>query len=768
MNGILADQMGLGKTITTISLIGHLWHMGVSGPFLIVAPVSTLANWYSEFQKWTPTIPVVLYHGTKDERAEIRDKIFVAGNRRGRGAKLNMPVVIASYDIVMRDFRYMNKLVWKYLVVDEAHRLKNFECKLICMLRQLQTESRLLLTGTPLQNSLSELWSLLNFLLPDLFSDLSAFKRWFDFTSVIESSGDDKDGKLRTELVDKLHEILKPFLLRRLKQDVEVDLPQKAEIVLFCSLTPTQRALYQALKEHTIAHRRGVTLNNLIMQLRKVCNHPFLFPQEVIRSVFLEHSEENEEEEMEGDGRKSPKRDVSEDIDDDVRTYKLRSTKRVSYTVPDENDIPYESDDDNNNNNKDKDKKGKKALATKKKDGNGNNDKLQKVKAIKRQRSAYSLYITRRWAEYHRIRNITDEGERARLLELNGESMQGEMATCERFKLFTKEWSAMGSEERRVYEEAFEEEMRVCDQLMWEAEGVEVPSLEKIIESSGKMQLLHRMLPELKRQGHKVLIFSQMTSMLDILNDYVEAMGYNYSRIDGSMSQPDRQANIDRFNSDPNVFVFLLSTRAGGQGINLASADTVIIYDSDWNPQMDIQAQDRCHRIGQKRSVVVYRFIAANTVDSKILRRARSKLFLERLVVGKGTFSRRSITKLTQEDVRELLFDKTEERTIDEEGIKMMLDREYIMKKVARKNESKNENEAGDVKSEEGKEAFKIEGGDGDDDKQKIKVDVVKKEKEVDGKEEEEEEEGEKNGKEDDDEDINHGFEYVHETKALF
>ena len=750
MNGILADQMGLGKTITTISLIGHLWHMGVTGPFLIVAPVSTLANWYSEFQKWTPTIPVVLYHGTKDERAAIRDKIFAAsgsGDRRRRGTRANLPVVIVSYDIVIRDFKYLNKLVWKYLVVDEAHRLKNFECKLICMLRQLQTESRLLLTGTPLQNSLSELWSLLNFLLPDLFSDLSAFKRWFDFTSVIESSGDDKDGKLRTELVDKLHEILKPFLLRRLKQDVEVDLPQKAEIVLFCSLTPTQRALYQALKDHTIAHRRGVSLNNLIMQLRKVCNHPFLFPQDVIRSVFLEHKEEDEGEDEEiREGRKSPKRDVSEDIDDDVRSYRLRSSKRISYKEPTEDDIPSESDSDDSDK-----KKSRKSSSSKK-----NESAPQKVQPVKRPRSVINLYITRRWAEYHKICNIDDEAEKERLIKLNGDSMRENIPPLERTSLFRAEWASMGDAERNPYEEAFEEEKRVCDQLMWEAEGVEVPSLEKIIESSGKMQLLHRMLPELKAQGHKVLIFSQMTSMLDILNDYIEGMGYQYSRIDGSMSQPDRQWNIDRFNSDPNVFVFLLSTRAGGQGINLASADTVIIYDSDWNPQMDIQAQDRCHRIGQKRSVVVYRFIAANTVDSKILMRARSKLFLERLVVGKGTFSRRSITKLTQEDVKELLFDKTEEKTITEEGIKLMLDRDYIMKKFAKKKKGEGETVEEKVAEKE-KEKVEEKGvGEGDDESKMSVVEDVKKE------EEEEEEEGVE------EEMANHGFEYVHETKSLF
>lgn len=164
--------MGLGKTITTISLIAHLWHMGVHGPFLIVAPVSTLANWISEFEKWTPTIPIVMYHGAKDERAKLREEILHLQKRQRRkmdpsapaaavaaAAQPSLPVVITSYEIAIRDCRHLMRHSWKYLVVDEAHRLKNFECKLIIGLRQLRTESRLLLTGTPLQNSLAELWS---------------------------------------------------------------------------------------------------------------------------------------------------------------------------------------------------------------------------------------------------------------------------------------------------------------------------------------------------------------------------------------------------------------------------------------------------------------------------------------------------------------------------------------------------------------------------------------------------------------------------------
>ncbi|CAF91219.1 unnamed protein product, partial [Tetraodon nigroviridis] len=161
---------------------------------------------------------------------------------------------------------------------------------------------------------------------------------------------------------------------------------------------------------------------------------------------------------------------------------------------------------------------------------------------------------------------------------------------------------------------------------------------EQLVQSSGKFLILDRMLPALKRRGHKVLIFSQMTSILDILMDYCFLRGFQYSRLDGSMTFADREENITKFSKDPQVFLFLLSTRAGGLGINLTAADTVIIFDSDWNPQADLQAQDRCHRIGQTKPVVVYRLVTANTIDQKILERASNKRKLEQMVIHKNKF----------------------------------------------------------------------------------------------------------------------------------
>eukprot|EP01027_Heterolobosea_sp_BB2_P013449 GEZU01019409.1.p1 GENE.GEZU01019409.1~~GEZU01019409.1.p1 ORF type:complete len:709 (+),score=260.56 GEZU01019409.1:758-2884(+) len=450
LNGILADEMGLGKTVQTVSLVAHLVANNIEGPFLIVAPLSTISNWIKEFKRWAPAISVIMYHGSKDERNQLRLKYFSAYNEprsakkaTGKGAKgkanskkqqeaekNKWNVLITSYEISILDRKYLDKFKWKYLIVDEAHRLKNMNCRLINELRRLHTDNRLLLTGTPIQNNLAELWSLLNFLLPEVFDDLSAFQSWFDISDDISKKGGDKQIIMReqeNQLITKLHSILRPFMLRRIKTDIDINLPKKKELVLYCSLTPAQKRYYSAIKARDFsgivsdAKPSSRRLANILMQLRKACNSTMLFQEN------LEAAE------------------------------------------------------------------------------------------------SYSMNPS-------------------------------EPATNAKWK-------------------------------------------QELEESSGKIQLLSRMLPLLRAGGHKVLIFSQMTKMLDLLEDYLgDCCGYKYCRIDGAVKQSDRQKQIEDFNNDPDIFAFLLSTRAGGLGINLTSADTVIIFDSDWNPHMDLQAQDRCHR----------------------------------------------------------------------------------------------------------------------------------------------------------------------------
>ncbi len=243
VNGILADEMGLGKTIQTIAFLALLREKKSYGPFLIAAPLSTTTNWVEEFRKWTPSIPVILYHGTKDERAEIRAKRF-----KNPGSP-DFPIVVTSYEICMNDRKFLDKFGWTFLVIDEGHRIKNMDCRLIRELQNYRSANRLLITGTPLQNNLTELWSLLHFLMPDIFTDLQEFESWFDFSSLRDRKSYDaiftKERKENT--IAKLHAILRPFLLRRVKTDVEKMLPKKREYILYAPLTKMQQELYQAI-----------------------------------------------------------------------------------------------------------------------------------------------------------------------------------------------------------------------------------------------------------------------------------------------------------------------------------------------------------------------------------------------------------------------------------------------------------------------------------------------------------------------------------------
>ena len=402
LNGILADQMGLGKTVQTIAFLCHMRSKGILGPFMVIGPLSTLPNWVAEFEKWAPDFPVVLYHGSKQERAEIRK------HRMGtKNIDEKFPVIVTSYEITIADIKFLAKYSWKYVIVDEGHRLKNMNCRLIRELRTLQAENKLLLTGTPLQNNLGELWSLLNFLLPEIFSSLENFESWFDFASSVGQEGADKEivaEEQRNKVISKLHAILKPFLLRRVKTDVETSLPGKMEVIMYAQMTDKQREINQQLLDKTLGDElvklRGssqapssATLNNMLMQMRKNANHPDLI------------------------------------------------------TAPFEGSPFY-------------------------------------------------------------------------------------------------------------------------------------PPADQLIAEAGKMRLLDRLLHKLFKEGHKVLIFSQMTSMLDLLDAYFDELGVDTCRIDGSVSWQDRQSAMKRFNNDSNCKVFLLSTRAGGLGINLTAADTCIIYDS--------------------------------------------------------------------------------------------------------------------------------------------------------------------------------------------
>ncbi|TVU45339.1 hypothetical protein EJB05_04824 [Eragrostis curvula] len=458
LNGILADQMGLGKTIQTIGFLAHLKGKNMHGPYMIIAPLSTLSNWVNEISRFTPSLASIIYHGDKAARAEIRRKHLP------KTVGPDFPIVVTSYEMAMSDARFLAQHKWKYVVVDEGHRLKNSECKLLREIRRIPMDNKLLLTGTPLQNNLAELWSLLNFILPDIFSSHQEFESWFDFSAKGSDEQEETEEKRRVHVVSKLHAILRPFLLRRMKEDVEQMLPRKKEIIIYANMTEHQKRIQDHLvkktfdvflnEESDVLQRPGVRakLNNLFIQLRKNCSHP-----DLLESAF----------------------------------------------------------------------------------------------------GATSLY----------------------------------------------------------------------------------PPVDKLLEQCGKFQLLDRLLNSLLSRRHKVLIFSQWTKVLDLIDYYLDSKGIEACRIDGSVKLEERRRQIAEFNDvNSSLNVFILSTRAGGLGINLTSADTCILYDSDWNPQMDLQAMDRCHRIGQTRPVHVYRLATSQSVEGRIIKKAFGKLKLEHVVIGKGQF----------------------------------------------------------------------------------------------------------------------------------
>ncbi|KFG60409.1 SWI2/SNF2 ISWI-like SANT [Toxoplasma gondii RUB] len=516
MNGILADEMGLGKTYQTISLLAFLKEgKGVDGPHLVLAPKSTIGNWMTEFRKFCPSINAVRVLGDKEtrrrtlahivsrtqassfpfsfpgektlrsesspeseeEKSDDETQKDLKGAERPdedgeEGAKEEkeeddgvlpdrVDVVVTSFEMCILERAQFLKVDWEYIIIDEAHRIKNESSKLAQTARLFNTKHRLLLTGTPLQNNLRELWALLNFLFPSLFSSSAEFEHLFDLTGTGEA-GSEMTAEEREErnmkIVTRLHRILRPFMLRRVKKEVLKEMPPKKELLLVVPLSAMQKQLYKDLLTKNVAALQGAEgagrtqLLNLAMQLRKACNHPYLF-----------------------DGYESEHAD---------------------------------------------------------------------------------------------------------------------------------------------------------------------PFGEHVIENAGKLRFCDRLLRRLIQENRRCLIFTQMTKMIDILEDYCRIRLFKYCRIDGNTSGDERDRQIEAFNAPgSDIPIFLLSTRAGGLGINLATADTVILYDSDWNPQVDLQAMDRVHRIGQKSAVNVYRLVHEHTIEQKIIERAMLKLQLDTAIIQQGRLS---------------------------------------------------------------------------------------------------------------------------------
>eukprot|EP00522_Entomoneis_paludosa_P007833 CAMPEP_0172444392 /NCGR_PEP_ID=MMETSP1065-20121228/4442_1 /TAXON_ID=265537 /ORGANISM="Amphiprora paludosa, Strain CCMP125" /LENGTH=1047 /DNA_ID=CAMNT_0013194915 /DNA_START=254 /DNA_END=3397 /DNA_ORIENTATION=+ len=455
MGMILGDEMGLGKTLQTISLICHLKEQraaqvptddegrelqDVACPNLVICPLSVLNSWCHEIAQWAPELEYFLYHSSDTEHdAASQFHDMAAGN---------YDIIVTTYEMIKAPAlaHYWTRQYYQLVVLDEGHRIKSMDTHIAAAVRKLHSETRLILTGTPVANHLVELWSLLNFLVPDIFTTKQPFEDAFDLSH----------NRVDATKLQQAHYLVQVFMKRRLKQEVEKLLPKKIETKICCPLSRTQIWWYKAilLKDINLLARSGGSathaklLNNLIMQLRKVCLHPFLFP---------------------------------------------------------------------------------------------------------------------------------------------------------------------------------------------DAEVIEKTTLEELVGSSGKLTVLDKLLCSLYQKNHRVVLFSQFTSVLDILEDYATMRGWKHCRFDGGTARAKRNFVVNSFNQ-PNSekFLFLMSTRSGGMGLNLQTADTCILFDSDWNPQPDIQAMARVHRIGQKKTVHVYRLVTKGTVEERMVERAEKKLYLDRMVTRDG------------------------------------------------------------------------------------------------------------------------------------
>ena len=677
-NGILADEMGLGKTIQTIALLAHLAEEHhVWGPHLVVVPTSVILNWEMEFKKWCPGFKILTYYGNQEERRTKR-KGWMDGNR--------WHVCITSYQLALQDASALKRKNWHFLVLDEAHNIKNFRSQRWQTLLGFKSQARLLLTGTPLQNNLTELWSLLFFLSPDTdhedsanFGDLARFSRAFHrpVDQILEHGREALDDTAR-DIVTKLHRVLRPHLLRRLKAEVEKQMPKKYEHVTLCRLSKRQRQLYDSYMSlagtrESFASGNYMSIINCLMQLRKVCNHPDLFEtRQIVTSFAMPKSAIADYEIKELLVRRScfysaPRSDrrflrlwrPNESTSNASRakdlsaTHHLRPTLEKAATPAGTTRCPDFSTVGS-------------AIASIVADAReATNDEFCSNRDLNMWRTTrrplygenvlrlLSLALDRRFKPLRPSDrgSFTNEYlDKSCLLETMVLDLPQRAAALDtiirKFGFATPAIVAPQMARLALTDKGMgivrTAQSRSCHDPFHEARvrlSIAFPDKSLIQYDCGKLQRLERLLRQLQSGGHRALIFTQMTKVLNILERFLNLHGYRYLRLDGSTKIEERQVLTDRFNNDPRIPVFILSSRSGGLGINLTGADTVIFYDLDWNPAMDKQCQDRCHRIGQTRGVHIYRFVSEGTVEANILRKSNQKRMLDEVVIQQGDFT---------------------------------------------------------------------------------------------------------------------------------
>lgn len=728
INGILADEMGLGKTVQSISVLAYLAEThNIWGPFLVVTPASTLHNWQQEISRFVPEFKVIPYWGNAKDRKVLRKFWDRKNFRYGKDAPFH--VLVTSYQLVVADAAYFQKMKWQYMILDEAQAIKSSLSSRWKSLLSFSCRNRLLLTGTPIQNSMQELWALLHFIMPSLFDSHDEFSDWFskDIESHAQSNTELNEQQLR-----RLHVILKPFMLRRIKKNVQSELGDKLEIDMFCDLTHRQKKYYQMLTSqisimdlldsaNNSSDDSAQSLMNLVMQFRKVCNHPDLFERADVKSSFAF-------------GRFAETSSFLRETNELEMSYSTENL--IKYNMP---RIVYEEilqptfDND---------------VGSRKKinnmfniyhPSNIANDELenfswlrfvdqspQEVNNLSRQNIIERAINNREYSDinYERINRLKytyDEDNESflpnsKLLLIN--ELQNNHALISN-STYLKELYTI---KNKVYEDMVINNMKpaaepfvkappvavVCDNISFvhdlqdslfdpkirsslmplpfnrelellkssipiteypksnmlpntinkfiDYSNIRMPSMNRFITESGKLSKLDELLVDLKQNDHRVLIYFQMTKMMDLMEEYLTYRQHKYIRLDGSSKLDDRRDLVHDWQTKPEIFVFLLSTRAGGLGINLTAADTVIFYDSDWNPTIDSQAMDRAHRLGQTRQVTVYRLLTRGTIEERMRDRAKQKEQVQQVVMeGKSAIANKEESGNKKKDVAFLL-----------------------------------------------------------------------------------------------------------------
>ncbi|KAG8735851.1 swr1 complex component [Ceratobasidium sp. 414] len=670
-NGILADEMGLGKTIQTIALLAHLaCDRGIWGPHLIIVPTSVILNWEMEFKKFLPGFKVLSYYGSIKERKE---------RRVGWNTEHSFNVVVTSYQLVLADQAIFRRKRWHYMILDEAHNIKNFKSQRWATLFSFNSERRLLLTGTPLQNNITELWSLLYFVQPDT-ANKQQFEEWFLETMrhAVET-GDTMDEHTR-DTIDKLHTVLRPYILRRLKADVERELPSKHEHVVYCRLSKRQRYLYdefmsRAQTKETLAAGNFLSIVNCLMQLRKVCNHPDLFEVRPIVTSFAIPAGRSAVVDFEikdllvrrrllrqfdddGFSIQNHSFDIVSNAAGSVAAAERRASLNASQLFP-AIEIPGEPPP--------KDLRtiagNKRWLECQRKvELNQRHDQLAYVNTQRNTRipilGVEKLAIARSFVEPLLPADILEQQRpnpdtkfmAGRLIKSYAQREEAMGDAIDRFTFATPPVVALDVPRLTFGLDALDPVplpfQKVPSAVLHRTSvklQIAFPDAALLQYDCGKLQELDALLRSKHAGGHRVLIFTQMTRVLDILEIFLNLHGYRYLRLDGSTKIEQRQVVTERFNVDARIFAFIASSRSGGVGINLTGADTVIFYDSDYNPSMDRQCEDRAHRIGQTREVNIYRFISRHTVEESMLRKANQKRLLDDIVIQQGEFDWRQV-----------------------------------------------------------------------------------------------------------------------------